>query len=443
MFGNSERSAALNRNVVGLFGRKIGTIVVSLITIPLALSYIDKSEYGVYITLVSVVNWFALFDLGLGNGFRNKFTEALARKNQVLAKTYVSTAFFSMLSISVVIGVGYLILRSTVDAQGFIGATDVDKRAFEYSVDIVVIGFLAQFVLKITTIALLADQRAAESGMISFIGQIFALLALLLFSWTSEGSLINAALAMSLGPACASGAAFIYYFSGRYKNFSPRIEYYSKHYLKDIVQLGLMYFVTQVAGIVVFSTDNILISRYFGPSDVTDYYIAFKYYNVVIAAQSIINTPVWSAVTKAIQESDYQWITSIVKRLAKLWLLYVSVGVVLLLGSSYTYSFWIGDAVQPVYSLQIVMLLYMLVATWIRGYSEIINGSGKIRLSMYHAIASIVINIPLSLFFVLVIGWGPESMMMSTVICLLPQAITHPLQVRKLLANRANGIWGK
>jgi len=69
------------------------SIGISLLLVPLTLNYLDKEGYGLWLTLSSIVSWFSLFDIGLGNGFRNKFAEATAVKNDDLAKTYVSTTF--------------------------------------------------------------------------------------------------------------------------------------------------------------------------------------------------------------------------------------------------------------------------------------------------------------------------------------------------------------
>ena len=75
---------------------KGASILISFILVPLTLDYLNSYEYGIWLTLNSVLSWIYLFDIGLGNGLRNRLTEALAAKNFELGKIYVSTTFFFM-----------------------------------------------------------------------------------------------------------------------------------------------------------------------------------------------------------------------------------------------------------------------------------------------------------------------------------------------------------
>jgi hypothetical protein len=50
-------------------------------------------KYGSWLTLRSIILWFAFFDIGLGNGLRNKFTEAKAPGNLERTRIYISTAY--------------------------------------------------------------------------------------------------------------------------------------------------------------------------------------------------------------------------------------------------------------------------------------------------------------------------------------------------------------
>ena len=82
---------------------KGGSIAISLLLVPLTLSYLNEYEYGVWLTLSSVLSWIYILDIGLGNGLRNKLTEAIALDDLKLAKIYVSTTFYSLTFIVIVI----------------------------------------------------------------------------------------------------------------------------------------------------------------------------------------------------------------------------------------------------------------------------------------------------------------------------------------------------
>ena len=73
----------------------------------------------------------------------------------------------------------------------------------------------------------------------------------------------------------------------------------------------------QIAAVVVFTTDNLIITQLFGPAQVAPYSIALKYFNIAQMGFSIIITPFWSAFTEAYTKNDYAWIKNNIKRLIK------------------------------------------------------------------------------------------------------------------------------
>jgi O-antigen/teichoic acid export membrane protein len=72
------RSVKAKKNIIASFGIKGISIIIGFIFVPLLIDYLGTFEYGIWITLGSIVGWINYFDIGLGNGLRNKFTEALA-----------------------------------------------------------------------------------------------------------------------------------------------------------------------------------------------------------------------------------------------------------------------------------------------------------------------------------------------------------------------------
>ena len=91
---------------------KGGTILISLILVPMTLSYLNPYEYGIWLTLSSTLAWIYTFDIGLGNGLRNKLTEALALNDLKLARIYVSTSFFSLLILVTAIYLLFILVQS-------------------------------------------------------------------------------------------------------------------------------------------------------------------------------------------------------------------------------------------------------------------------------------------------------------------------------------------
>ena len=88
-----SRSIRAKKNIFASFGLKGISILISFFLVPLVLNYIDITKYGIWLTLSSIIGWFGFFDIGLGNGLRNKFAEAIAKGQKELARIYVSTTY--------------------------------------------------------------------------------------------------------------------------------------------------------------------------------------------------------------------------------------------------------------------------------------------------------------------------------------------------------------
>ena len=68
-------------NIIGAFVVRGGSLVISLFTMPAYFTYFQNQEIlGLWFTILSVLNWILMFDLGLGNGLRNKLPIALAKE---------------------------------------------------------------------------------------------------------------------------------------------------------------------------------------------------------------------------------------------------------------------------------------------------------------------------------------------------------------------------
>jgi len=74
-----ERSIKAKRNILISLIIKGLSISINLILVPLTITYINPSRYGIWLTLSSLVALFSFFDIGLSNGLRNKLAEAKAK----------------------------------------------------------------------------------------------------------------------------------------------------------------------------------------------------------------------------------------------------------------------------------------------------------------------------------------------------------------------------
>jgi O-antigen/teichoic acid export membrane protein len=439
----SDRTKNITKHVGISFFYKIGSVIANFLLVPITISYLDTENYGVWLTLSSFISWFSFFDIGLGNGLRNKFAEEKANGNYIRAQAFVSTAYFTIGSISLLIVFIFCGISHYIDWTEIFNTSSGLKEELSILLPVIFAFFGIQLVLKLITSIYLADQNHSIQGKIQFFGQFLSLLIIWLLTKTNHSSLLIFGSIFSALPVAILIVLNLLAFKTDFKAFKPRFSLWRIEYLKEITGLGFRFFVIQIAVLVLFSTDNFIITKLFGPEEVVPYNIAFKYFSIVTISYSVIIAPFWSSFTEAYANNNFDWIKKSVSNIQKIWLL-IPFGVFgMVYFSDSFYLLWIGDKVKVPLKLTLAMGLFVSMMTYNTIYVSFINGVGKIKLQLITSIISMIINIPLSIFFGKYLGWGTTGVILATCICLLYSVILRPIQYYKIINNKAKGIWNK
>lgn len=422
---------------------KIGSIISNFMLVPLTINYLDTENYGVWLTLTSFISWFSFFDIGLGNGLRNKFAEAKALGNYKDAQAFVSTAYFTIGVISIVIVIALFLVNPFIDwAQLF--NTNVSLQGdLSLLLPIIFAFFGIQLIVKLITSIYQADQNHSIQAKIQFLGSTLSLLVIFLLTKTDQSSLLIFGFFFSALPVLILIGLNFYAFKTTYKAFKPKYSLWKTENLKEIGGLGFNFFLVQIASTVLFTTDNFIISKLFGPEEVVPYNIAFKYFSIVTMLYTIIITPYWSAFTEAYTKNDFEWIKKSVSNIQKIWML-IPIGLVgMIFLADWFYQFWVDDNLKVPLQLSMAMAIFVLLLTFNMVYVNFINGVGKIKLQLIVSVLVMILNIPLSVFFAKNLNLESTGVILATNTCLLIAVILWPIQYHKIINNKATGIFNK
>jgi O-antigen/teichoic acid export membrane protein len=436
-----QRTLDAKKNIAASFIIKGIHIAISLVLVPITIDYVNPTQYGIWLTLSSVVAWFTFFDIGFGNGLRNKFAEAKATGDLEKAQIYISTTYAVLFIIFIVVWTLFFVANFFLDWSKLLNAPSQMAEELSQLALIVFSFFCIQMVLKTINIVLIADQKPAKAAFFDMLGQLIALAIIFLLTRSVIGSLLNLGLALGFAPIFILIASTVYLFNNQYKNLAPSFKNVRFSHAKDIMKLGSKFFIIQIAAIVIYQTNNIIISQICGPKEVTVYNIAFKYFSILTMAFSIVLAPFWSAFTEAKVLNDYDWMVKILKKLKLIWGGLVIVALFLLAFSSYFYLIWIGKSVTVPFLVSLAIFTYVIIFNWCAIFSQITAGLGKIKLQIYMAIISAVINIPLSIF--LGMKFGIIGIISSSTILSLSSAVWNPIQINMILSKKAKGIWNE
>lgn len=439
----STRTKNIARHVGWSFIYKAGSIIGSFLLVPLTIDFLGTENYGIWLTLSSFIIWFSFFDIGLGNGLRNKFAEAKALGDYSSAQAYVSTAYYTIGVISLILVLVFFFLNNFIDWTVFFNTSSGLAQELSLLLPIIFAFFGLHLVAKLITTIYQADQHHSIQGKVHFFIQTLSLIIIWLLTRTDQSSLLLFGSIFSAIPVIVLLGLNVFAFKNTYKKFRPKFSHWKRKYLKEITGLGFKFFIVQMASIVLFSTDNYIISRLFGPEEVVPYNIAFKYFSLVTMAFTLIITPYWSSFTEAFTKKDFEWIKKSVSNIQKLWLL-IPIGlVIMIIIADWFYHIWVGDEVKIPFILNLSMAIFVTTFTLSMIYNNFINGVGKIRLHFIISILIMLLNIPLSVFFARNLDLGVSGIIMASSVCISMNLLFMPIQYYKLINNKAAGIWNK
>ena len=436
-----SRSVKAKKNILSSLFIKGFSIITSLFMVPLTLNYVQESQYGIWLTLSSIVAWFSLFDIGLGNGLRNKLSMALAKNDLTAAKTYISSTYAIMAVIFGSLLILFNIIAPFLNWAGILNTSD-DLQQLKIVASITFSFFCLNFVLELLYYVFFAFQRPAITNLFRLIVNIVSVTIIFILTKTTEGSLVNLAFVMGGVPFLILCIASMFFYTGRYKAIRPSINYVRKSHFKDLVGLGVKFFLVSIAGLIIFSTDNVIIIQLFDPTEVPPYNIAHKYFNVLGRVFSIISLPFWSAYTEAWIKQDINWIVGTNKALLKVWWIILLAGVLMFLGSDIAYRYWVPNIEIP-FTLSLLMMVFVLIMSFGSIYVTFINGVGKIKLQLIAGLAGALVNIPLSILFAKYCELGTAGVIMASIISIAYGPLIAPIQYRKIINGTASGIWDK
>lgn len=416
-------------------------VAASFISVPLMLNYLGHEKYGIWSTLLTLMSWVVFFDMGIGNGLRNRLAEAFATDKTDESHAYISSSYTWIGLISIVLFVLLSILSSLTPWQKVFNTTNLDNSYLSTVVTIAIFFVLANFWLSLINQILGSIQKSSLVVLGQAISNCLGLLVAYVLYLTTSASLIFLVISYGLS-LCAGSLLLSVYFFQRNPRSIPR-PLFDLAIIKPLMTVGLQFFGIQLAALAFFATDKIIITQIFGPASVVQYDLVFKLFSIITLAHGLILAPLWSAYTDAYHRSDFAWIRAAFK---KQIMIYAATSLLTILLAAFTPTIirlWAGPSVEVSGYLIMSMAAYIIVTTWVNIFAIFLNGVQKIRISFLVSIAAVTINIPLSILLARHTDLNVAAVSIGTTIALLPGVILGPYQAAKVINQKDFGIWGR
>lgn len=436
IIGKDSKDKTVIKNIIISFIIRFLALILALVKMPMYIKFFNNDEVlGIWFTILSILTWIFNFDLGIGNGLRNNLVKSIELKDKKGIRNYISSAYFSIFIVVIVIGIVGFISIPLVNWNNFFNTSIVSNVVFQKTMLIVVIGLLLQFFLKLINSIMYALQKSYMPGLYTLISETTLLIIIICLksNMSINAKLPLMALLYGLCTCIPLLFANIVVFTTKLKEYKPSIRFFKKDTAKSILFIGGLFFWIQIMYMIIVNTNEYLITWFVGPKYVVDYHIYNKLFSLIGTLFTLLLTPMWSMVTKALVNKDYNWIEKLYKKLKIITLIAIICEFLLVPILQILINIWLKeDAIQVNYLYALLFATSGSLLIWNGVISTIVNGMSKLKVQFITLTLGVVLNIPLAYLFCNIFnGW--IGVVLANIISFIPYCTIQPFYLKKYL----------
>ena len=433
-----KENRTLVNNVGGVVALKGLSLVLSFVMTPMYLAYFaDQSVLGVWYTILSILTWILTFDLGIGNGLRNKLAHALTVNDRPQAKQLISSAYVVLGVLSAAMICVSLAVVPLLPWQSILNST-LPSATLITMTQVVVVGIVLQFFAKIVTSVLFALKKNILANALGVFTNVLILLYLLAAPEAAdESKIVSLAFVYSAATLLPLIGATVYVFAAPLRDLSPKPQCFKRDAAGQVLSVGGVFFLIQLGLLVVNSTNQFLINNLVGNAAVVDYTVYYRLFSMATMIFTLFSQPVWSEISVRYARGDVRWIRKIYYVLLGLATV-ITLGCLLVDGLlPWIFKIWLRDEYQPAADRQIGLwfVVWCAVELYVAAGSCVANGMTKLRCQAIFVVVAAVAKIPVTYLCVKMFGtW--ESVVAAHTLVLLPLMLAQNASVARQLKNR-------
>jgi O-antigen/teichoic acid export membrane protein len=176
---NHEISKARTENYIeqlkGSFVLKVLAVGSSFLTLPIMVRYLGQEQFGIWSTLLSLVTWIVFFDLGVGNGLRNKVAESLAKNQVDRVASYISSGYSLIGLISIALFLSMMVASFIIPWQSVFNTETVSEESLRQVVLLTGFAVIANFWIGLINQVINAIQKTSVVVFGQFLSNALAL----------------------------------------------------------------------------------------------------------------------------------------------------------------------------------------------------------------------------------------------------------------------------
>jgi O-antigen/teichoic acid export membrane protein len=396
------------RLLQGAFSAILGKGAVFLVnaaSVPIMVRYLGTDSFGVWVTITTTLSMLLVLDLGIANSLVNFISEAYAKEDHAHASTYATTALGIMGAVALIVGgtawwIWPLLDWARIFHLSSPSSALVAGHACAAALGVFLLGLPAGLSMKI----LGGYQELRSANIFTAAGSISSLILIVLLVRLHAG--LVALVAGSSAALVGANLVCMVWLWVRHKPWlAPRLGHLNRAAARRMMNSGGQFFVLQIAALVVFNSDNLVIAHYLGPAQVATYSIAWRLTGYAAIAQSLLLPALWPAYSEAFARGDLAWVRRTFWR--TLWTTMstaFAATLVFAIAGRWIIRLWAGNSAVASENLLLLMCAWVLINAFMNNTVIVLIAKGQIRLQVWLSLAASGLNLALSIWLVQQIG---------------------------------------
>jgi len=438
----APRSRERYRRAAATFAAQLASQGVALLvlvaSVPLALGYLGRERFGLWMTAVAAAELLSFASLGLDKGLLNALAAADGSDDRLAARRLVSTAFALIGAIVVALLALLALIYPALPWARFLNVASSDEAGPVMAV-LIVCALLALPAGLVDTVQS-AYQEGFLNGLWKAAGRVLSLMALAA-AIARGGSVAWVGLAVAGAPLLAALGNAIVLFGRRRPWLAPRLTDVRHDAARRLFGSGSLFFLTQLALTIAYYADNLIVAQLAGSDAVAAYAVTARLFDLPGMLLLLVGAALWPPLAEAIARGDTAWAERGLRRLviASLALAAVTALPLMLLGPTLL-RWWVGGEVAPPYQLFIAFGLFWLISAVTQPIAVFLAAANALRLQLACAVLLAAGSPALKLllaqrFGMAGIAWGRVA---AEALLLLPYGLFLPRVLRRVRRGAAS-----
>jgi O-antigen/teichoic acid export membrane protein len=376
-------------------------IVKKFFLVPMMISYMGASLYGVWLIIGEVMAYIRNIEGGLGWAIEQKIA-SVRWKNNINKINIIYTngliIFLSLSLLAIIIGMSF--------APFFTLLFKIDPEYDSLITKVFFIGVLTTglgFPLIVIQSLLRGIQEQAKEVKINMLNLIFSLILTIIVIRLNLSIISLAFVGLFLLP-------FKYIYSihvlkKKVKGLFFSFTMFSKKISKELLTISVFAFINQFSSLIIFSTDAILIGRFIDTASVTIYILTFQLILTLAGFAHGLATQLQPGYAELTSQNNIKKISQIFLGTLKISMVFSS----LIIPASYFMnshfvSFWVGENFFGGKDLTFIFSLIAFYTTLRQHCNALLLSAGNLKFVAKWSFIEAVLNLVLSIILIQVLG---------------------------------------